>query len=197
MTARSPVTSDKDYSVPLEEGLEMLSNASVHAVSRLKDVGLSDVYQRPKVRGGKFFDGRLPSDINDMSLAGLGEQFTLMEQWFTYVSKVYKQAKAEATNTDRQVKLTRAKVRKTYRGSESEKDDDVLCDLRYCKALAVWLEAQEFYDLVTSVYDAADRDLKFISRLIELKKLEKDVGNREGNINGRGRKPVRDRLTRG
>lgn len=181
----------KDYTVELEVGLDMYESASENALSRLADLGLDAFGERPRGSDGEYFDGRLPSNVNDLSISDLSELFQHMEEHANWVSGYVMAAKAAVENTEEQLKLVKSRIRKTKSGTQAEKDNDTLCDSRFVEANAKWLEAKEYLVLLTGIAEAARRDLKLISRLVEIRRIEFDQGRRGRNLDGGSR----DRFT--
>ena len=182
-----------DYTIDLDEGLEAYNRASINAAMRIADIGLDLVPSRPKDRAGSYFDGRLPADVNSMSMHDLADLMNMMTLHADYVAGLVTIAKAEKTNTDTQVGLVKAKIRKSKSGSEKSKEDATLCDERYVAVMARWLEASETLDLLNGLHEAAKRDVRVLSRLIETKKVEIE----QGKASGRSQRGGRDRLKRG
>jgi hypothetical protein len=179
----------KDYTVPLEEGLATYDAASENAMKRLADLGLDALEERPK-RNNSYFDGRLPANVNSLSMNELGDLYALMDQHTNWLTGYVTVAKAEVQNKDEQLKLVKARIRKSKTGSKEEKEDDTICDERYVQANAAYLEAYEYHSLLDGLAEAARRDLRVISRLVETKKVEFEQGRRVTNV---GRRDTFDR----
>lgn len=179
-----------DYSVKLEDALEMYDNAAIGALEWLEEKGLADVLHRPK-KDGRYFDGRLPPDINSMGATQLGEWMGMMTIWTDYVQQLVTTSKADTINAEQKIKVVKAKIRRTATGTVADQDDIVQCDSRYVEVVADWLEVKTRLGLAEGVLEAAKRDVKTISRLIENKKLEFEQGRRVTNVT-----TGRDRMTR-
>lgn len=78
--------------------------------------------------------------------------------------------------------LVKASVRKSKMGTAQEKEDLARIDARYVELNAEYMEAKTFFELMTTLEEAARRDVKFISRIVETKKLELEMGGRGGSL---------------
>jgi hypothetical protein len=180
----------KDYTVSVEEGIKKYEDASEAALSRLADLGINATEERPCGKDGEYFDGRLPANVNDLTMRELGELFNMMDLWANWISSYAVAAKAEVSNKEEQLKLVRSRIMKSKAGTAKDKDNDTLCDERYVDANARFMEAAEYFSYLNSLEEAARRDLRVISRLIEVRKMEFEGGRRGDNI-GRDRDPYR------
>jgi len=176
----------KDYTISVEEGKERYEEASEKALDRVADLGIDPYEERPRDVGGEYFDGRLPNNANSLALRELGDLYNLMDNWTNWVASYAVAGKAEVSNKKEQLDLVYARVYKTKEGTVEDKKKDTICDERYVNANAKYLEASEYYLLLGNVESAGRRNLKVISRLIELRKTEFEAGRRGDNV-GRGR----------
>lgn len=172
----------KDYTIDVEEGRQRYSAASDRAMSRIADLGIDVLDEQPVNRDNEYFDGRLPANVNDLSAAELGDLYALMDQFSNWLTGYVTIAKAEVINKAEQLKLTKARIRKSKSGNKDEKEDDTICDTRYVEANALWLEASEYHSVLAGLLDASTRDLRVISRLVTLKEVEFEQGRRSTNI---------------
>ena len=170
-----------DYSVGLDEGAQMYEDASLKAIARLENSGLS-LPSRPLAADNSYFDGRLPANVNSFTNMELGEVYSLMCQHADYVHSLLTQAKAETLNCTEKVKLSKALIRKTKTGTAQEKDDLTISDIRYVDANTDWIEARTYCDLLEGIASAASRDVRVLSRLIETKRLDIEMNRRDGNL---------------
>ena len=183
-----------DYTIDIDEGLDHYNQASINAATRMADLGLELFPPKPKTRDGEYFDGRLPADVNSLSMHDLADLINMMTLYADFVAGLVTVSKAEKTNADTQLALVKAKIRKSKSGSEKSKEDSTVCDERYVKAMARWLEASEFLDLMNGLHESSKRGVRVLSRLIETKKIEIEQGQAQGRSQ---RGTGRDRLKRG
>jgi hypothetical protein len=176
----------KDYTIDVDEGRQKYADASNRAMGRIAKLGIDVLDDRPESAPGKYFDGRLPANVNDLSAGELGELYALMLQHTNWLTGYVTIAKAETQNTAEQLKLVKSRIRKTKTGTKDEREDDTICDSRYVEANARWLEAVEYHAVLSGLHEAASRDLRVISRLVTLKEVEFEQGRRTGNIKKRG-----------
>lgn len=176
-----------DHTVQLEDGLEMYDKSVERAIDRLAGHGLDIHSDRPKKGDGTYFDGRLPTNTSSLPARDLGDLYSLMCQYTDYVSGLKVTLQAEERNYTEQLTLVKSKVSKTKDGSDKEVVADTYCDSRYVEANARWLEAKTMSELVANVEEAAKRDLKTISRLVEVRKMEFENGGRDANISSNRR----------
>jgi hypothetical protein len=180
-------TERKDYTIELDEGLALYDRSSTNAAKRMEKLGLDVLDDRPLDPNNEYFDGRLPPNVNDLTASELGELYGLMDRYCNWLTGYETVAKAEVANRSEQLKLVRARIRKTKSGTQADKDDDTTCDVRFVEANAKWLEATEYFSLLNGLTEASRRDMKVISRLVETKKIEFEQGRRAGNVE-RGRR---------
>lgn len=179
-----------DYSIDVDEGLQLYDQASKNAIDRLANLGLVPELDRPYDRKtNSYFDGRLPSNLNDLSSRELGELLGMMTQYTDFVCTNETIAKSAVLNAETKLDLVRAKLMQTKTGSAADKTAAVQCDSRYVNVAAEWLEAKEYFELLSGLAEASRRNLRTISRAIETTKMTQENGHREQNVQ-------RDRLAR-
>jgi len=183
----------QDFTIPLTEGIEAYRAAATDAMRKLREDGLDVAPPRPRVADGSFFDGRLPSNVNSLSNTELGDIYGLMNSWTTYVSDKFIVAKAELLNADTQLDLAKARIRKSKTGTVQDKADATICDSRYVNINRAYLTASHYTAILKNIVAAAERDLKVISRLIEVKKLQFEQNRRGGSISSTPRPAPRSR----
>jgi hypothetical protein len=177
-----------DFTIPLEDGIELYEKASARALARIADLGVDIIVEdKPKNRDGSYFDGRLPANINDYTADELAELYGLTDRYANWISCYVSVARAELKNKEEQLKLVKARVRKTKLGTKDDKEDETICDARYQERNAEWVEAYEYHHLLENVEAAARRNMATISRLVETMKIGFEQGRRAGNINRRDR----------
>jgi len=172
---------DHDYSVTLEEGEQLYEDASLKAIGRIESAGLV-LPSRPFADNGEYFDGRLPPNVSSFTNSELGEIYSMMCQHADYVHSLLTQAKAETLNSQEKLKLAKSLVRKTKTGTVQAKEDLTVADARYVEANVRWIEAKTFFELLEGIAGAASRDLRFLSRLIETKRLDIEMNRRDTNL---------------
>lgn len=170
-----------DYSVSLDEGEEMYEDATLRAITRIEESGLS-LPARPVTEDNTYFEGGLPTNVASLTNMELGQIYSMMCQHSDYVHCLLTQAKAEVLNSAEKLKLAKSLIRKSKTGTVQEKDDLTIADARYVDANTKWIEAKTYSDLLQGLADAASRDLRVLSRLIETKRLDIEMNRRESNI---------------
>ena len=171
-----------DYSVVLDEGLDTLDDAEASALKRLSSTGLSGPESLPTTDDGETFDGRLPGNLSSLPASQIGMYHSLMGQYANYVSwrKILAETTVKAAR--RKLELTKAAIRKTKTGSAPERVDATITDGRYNDAVADLLEAETYFELLQNIDEQARRNVKIVSRLIEVKKMQLEQSTRDGNI---------------
>ena len=177
-----------NYDIPLDEGLALYRAAAENAMSRLYDQDkLTPTEARPMLDKATYFDGRLPPDWSGLSAREVGHLFELMCQHADFLGTKVTMAKVLKINAEERLALVKAAVRKSKRGTNEEKLDGTVVDSRYVQANAEYLEVAEYYMLLDNMLEAAGRDIKLLSRQIELRKLEMEGGRSPGNHRDRFR----------
>ncbi len=170
-------------SMPLDAGLDRYDEAEERALARVVGTGLSLRTAAPKLRGsGEYFDGRVPTNLGSVSPAEIGEYYGLMVEYTDYAEGQTVLARAEMLSAEAKLDLVRAAVRKSKVGTAQDKGDLALIDVRYVEANANYIEARTYFELISAIGDAARRDVKFVSRVIETKKMELEMGGRGGSL---------------
>ena len=173
-----------DYDIPLDEGLAKYEDASEKARERAEKYGLQ-VEREPPEYEDEIYDGRLPSDYANFNLDQLSTLLSVTTEWAGYVEGIFWQVKAEKRNLDNQLKLAKAKVRKTKSGNKEDKDDATLSDSRYVDVAVRYEECDEFLAIVEANYLAAKRDREAVSRLATMRGQQMEHSSRVGSV-GRG-----------
>lgn len=171
-----------DMSVTLEEGLALYDAAEKKALRRLDASGLQLREEPPLQQDGTYYNGRIPLNLSGMTPAAIAEYYGLQIEFTDYVESQIVLARAEMNSAAEKLDLTRAAVRRTKTGTAQQRGDLALIDVRYVQINADYNEARTYYELMLSIGEAARRDAKFISRIIETKKLELGFVGREGNM---------------
>jgi hypothetical protein len=171
-----------DYTVDLDEGLEMYDQAEERAMERLEADGLGLPERPPKGRDGSTFAGVLPNNLASLSPGEIGDFYNLMINYTDYVAGRAILAKTALNSAQEKLKLTKAKVRKAKTGAAKDKDDDTLLDMRYVESMADVIELETYFAIASANETAARRDVAFISRIIETKRMELDQGRRSENM---------------
>lgn len=173
-----------DYSVTLEEGLDIYDRAEERALKRLQSANLELRMEPPRKSNGKPYDGRVPVNLPSLTPAEIGEFYGLQVGYTDYVSGQTVLARTEMISANEKLTLVQASVRKSKFGTAQEKGDGAVIDERYVHSNAAYIEAKTYYELLSTIEEAARRDVKFISRIIETKKMEMDM-NFRGNTSQR------------
>lgn len=183
MSKRQPSITGKKVShdLSLDEGLEEYQSISEEVEDELALLGVSS-HNRPEIKPGVYFDGRLPSDIKSCSTSELVEYMGLMTTYADFINNLAIKFKSTKKNAEEQLKFTKAKVRKSKTGTVQQKDDDTICDFRYVEANRNYIKAEELYDRIQAIADAASRDVKFLSRALEGKRISFEQSRRGENV---------------
>lgn len=186
MTTRQPSNTGKKVThvLSLDEGLEEYQTISAEVDAELVGLGISPPH-RPRIDKNTYFDGRLPSDIKECSTSELVEYMGLMTTYADFINNLAIKYKAAKKNAEEQLKFTRARVRKTKQGTVQQKEDDTICDFRYIDANRNYIKAEELYDRIQAIADAASRDVKFLSRALEGKRISFEQSRRSTNVTRR------------
>lgn len=171
-----------DYTVGLDEGLNLYTAAEEDAIAALHKAGLSGPSAPPSARDGSRFTGRVPNDLASLNIVEISEIYNLMEHWANYTSWQRAVADASLVMLKEKKDFAEANIRKTKTGTAQEKRDDTIVDERYVAVNAGYIRARTYAKLVENIEEAARRDLRFISRIIETKKLEQEAGSRGERI---------------
>ena len=174
----------KDYTIGLDEGLELYDRAVETAQIRLEEKGLIIMAELPD---SEYFDGRLPSNTSSLNSRELGELLAHCTTYNEYIDTQLKLAQVALRKADKKVELTKAKIRRSKGGTAQSKEDDTLSDSRYVETNAQWLEAKTYLDLLEAMSAASAKNLKTISRLISVREQELEHGRRAGNVASRRR----------
>lgn len=165
----------------LDEGLTQYDDAEQSALDRLSSAKLSDSPMLPVMDTGNTFNGRIPANLSSRPPSDVGMYLELMTGYSNYVSWQKLLAASAMLAAKEKLALTEAAVRKTKTGSVQQRKDSTLVDMRYVEANANWIEARVYHDLLENIEEAARRDLRTISRLIETQKMSFDAGRRVTN----------------
>lgn len=174
--------SGADMSVTLEEGLDRYDEAEERALARLGSSGLELRRGAPQWENGKYFDGRVPTNLGSLPPTEIGEYYGLMVEYTDYVEGQTVLARAEMLSAEAKLELVRAAVRKVKMGTAQEKGDLALIDTRYVEANANYIEARTYFELISTIGEAARRDVKYVSRIIETKRMDLEMGGRGGRV---------------
>lgn len=183
-------------SLTIDEGMAIYNDAEANALARLDRLNLPEYTAPPRQKDGSFYTGRIPPNISSLSPGEIGTQYALHVAYTDYLTGQNILAQTEYTAASEKLELVRAAVRRSKVGTAQEKADQCAMDTRYVHANAAALEAKTYRDLVGAHLESATRDLRFISRLIETKKMEQESFTREGNLDNARRPTVRGRSFR-
>ena len=169
-------------SIGLEDGLDRYDAAEARALRSLHRTGLSLRAEPPRMSGGQAYDGRIPLNLPALSPTEIGEYYALHVSYTDYTTSQAVLARAEMLSSKEKLDLVLAAVRKSKVGTVQEKGDLTTLDIRYVEANANYIEAKTYYELLATISEGAARDIKFISRIIETKRMEMEMGFRGGSI---------------
>ncbi len=169
-------------STSLEDGLDRYDVAEERALRALHRTGLSLRSEPPLMPGGHSYDGKIPLNLPSLSPTEIGEYYALHVAYTDYTTSQAVLARAEMLSSKEKLDLVLAAVRKSKVGTVQEKGDLTTLDVRYVEANANYIEAKTYYELLATISEGAARDIKFISRIIETKRMDLDMGSRGGSI---------------
>lgn len=127
----------------------------------------------------------MPANVQDLSGGDLGELYRVFQSFFSYVAGQYVEVKNRYLESKSTFEFIRAKVRIGKEGKQQDKTDRQITDRRYVIANAKVLELQCLYELMRSVKEMMDADLKMISRNITLRDQQIKTGSRGMSINSK------------
>lgn len=168
--------------LPLDECLDSYDAAELEALDMLAAKGLSGPDKPPVKQDGTSYDGRIPHNVGSRPPAEIGMWMELQTGYANYVSWQRQIAEATILTTKEKLSVTEAAVRRTKTGSVQSRKDATLVDHRYVEANTNWMRAKTYYMLLENLEQAARRDLKSLSRLVETKKMEMESGRRLSNM---------------
>jgi len=177
---KKAASSGYDYDIGIEEGIAQYREASEKAKTRASRKGLLVDREIPLYEGDEYC-GRLPANYADFDLNDLSKLLAVTTEWAGYVEGLHLQAKAEKGNLEKQLKLAKAKVRKSKVGSKDEKEDASICDTRYVDVSVGLEEVQEYVAIVEANYLAAKRDREAVSRIATMRGQQMEHGARVNN----------------
>ncbi len=169
--------------MPLEEVLDRYDQAEERALRKFGQTGLDLRAEPPKHESGRFYNGRIPTNLPSMKPSEIGEYYALQVGYTDYATGQVVLARTEMLSAKEKLDTVLSAVRKSKLGTAQEKADLAVLDVRYVEANANYIEAKAYFELLSTVAEAAARDAKFISRIIETKRMEMEMGFRGGSIN--------------
>lgn len=186
MSIRQPSLTGKKvtHTLSLDDGLTEYQTITDEVDSELSQIGVH-APSRPMISKGQYFDGRLPSDIKNCSINELVEYMALMTTYADFINNLAIKYKAAKKNAAEQLRFVQARVRKTKQGTVQAKEDDTICDFRYIDANRNYIKAEEMYERIQAVAEAASRDVKFLSRALEGKRISFEQSRRSTNVTRR------------
>lgn len=176
-----------DMSISLEEGLDKYRDAEDRALARLMEDGLDGPLEPPKLKDGKIFDGRMPSDLSKRGIGEITYWYEMVEAYANYISFQAVLAEVATKNAETKREFAEAAIRKSKNGTVQQKRDAAIIDERYVEVMADYIEASTYHKVVLNLEAAARRDLRYISRLIETKKIELESGRRSDSLGREGK----------
>jgi hypothetical protein len=180
--ARGDRDADDLMSMTLEEGLDRYDMAEARALQKFDTTGLELRSAPPAMSNGKNYDGRVPRNLPSLKPSEIGEYYGLQVAFTDYATGQVVLARAEMLSGKEKLDMVLAAVRKSKVGTAQEKADLACLDIRYVEANANYIEAKTYFELLSTIAEAAARDAKFISRIIETKRMEMEMGFRGGAV---------------
>lgn len=161
---------------------------SEEAFQDLIDRGLK-LPERPDSRESEFVgdDGGIimPSNLVDLSDEDLGELYGVLEQYYAYAAGQLALVKNSFKESDKQHRFIAAKVRLGKDGTEKGKDAKKLIDRRFVISEAEAFKQECLHNLIAKVVEAAEADLKFVSRSISIRDQRLKSAGRAASIGAR------------
>ena len=193
-----------DFRCSEAEGVEAYTFA--HKVTeKLESIGLGVNPPRPTLekehevifagmKAGQYFDGRLPTVIRKLSLDQISSLFTLYSNWYHYLTLMTRKIATERSEAIRLKEFYWSHLRQAKKAQASKQrekitdqsaSDETRGDSRFVEASAKYEVANCTYEILMAMCDAAEQDMKVISRevtiqqnLWEQKKLGNNFGGR-------------------
>jgi len=137
-----------DYTMPLDEALARYARATDNVMSRLLD---RDEILPPETRARNpdqsYFDGHLPPGWSSLPARELGNLFELMTMHADFIGTKLTYAKAEKANADERLKLVRAHIRRSKRGTNDANDGRL--DQAYRFGVVVELDELDAVEIIS------------------------------------------------
>lgn len=201
MTQRTPSTGRTSGGLNIPEGVG-LSTGEVHQIlSRFAT--LEDVEKNLANMGFPSERPRPKFDLPDITVETLtrftndqySEIYSQLLAWFNYLVPIHADVKAGLLQAQNQLDLVEASVKKRLTDVNKNKNKgegklsaeevrtEVLVDPTYQAALLEVQTRKQMLLKLDAYWEIADRSLRVVSRQIEIKKIEFDSSNRDGNNN--------------
>jgi hypothetical protein len=185
------------------EGLNAYTFAD-RVKKRAHDLGLSGYADRPQLtedhagifhdmHPGDYYNGRLPVVIRRLGLDQISALHSLTKGWFGYLTFQTSMVAAERAEALKQKEFLWSHVRKQYKyyedptdgktkkRSDQQMSDHARADWRFVKANAQYTEVNTLHDILKASLEAADQDMKMVSReitIIQTKMMQDTQGGR-------------------
>jgi hypothetical protein len=173
----------------IPEGEEAYSVAD-EAMGELTRRGIK-LPARPTRDRGQFVDDDgvpvMPTNLQDLSDREIGELYVVVQEYYAYVAGQVADTRNRHNEATRKFKFIASKVRLAKDGKQKDKDDKKMADRRYVIADSEAFRLECTYNLLAKVEEAAEADLKLISRNISLREQRLKVGGRGSSIGSRRR----------
>jgi hypothetical protein len=176
---------DITYEMSLDEMKALHTHHSDRAGERFMKLGLVDPI-RPVDDDGTYYDGQLPSNLNSLSNAALGDVHEKHIAFMAWLEDKLTSQRCVERNAKELVKDVKSKVRLSHTGTVAAKEDKTQVDQRYQMVKAAHQEELELLERIESRFSSANKQQKLISRLITQKGIEVDMNRRDVNIRRKG-----------
>lgn len=171
-----------------QEGEDAYTGIAATAYQEMLDRGIK-LSARPNRPPSEFVDNDgfpiMPENIQDLRNQQVGELYAIHQEFYNYVVGQYADALNRLGEATHHFEFVAAKVRLVKEGKQKDKDDWKKLDRRFVMADAKAFEAKCFCNLLAKSVEAAEANLKTISRNITLLESGKKAGTRAAAINAR------------
>ncbi|MFW9801024.1 MAG: hypothetical protein ACFFFC_00105 [Candidatus Thorarchaeota archaeon] len=171
------------------DDIENAYRVTDNAVEKLHNCGIV-LPERPTISDSRFIndDGFpvTPSNLMDLDNNELGELYSIVDAWKTYIAGQVAEATVRHEEILKQAELVSAKVRLQKSGlKQADKTAAVITDTRYISAQQEVMESTAFLTLLKNAETNMETKRKTISRIISLRDQEVRSGSRLNGIGAR------------
>jgi hypothetical protein len=155
---------------------DVASSARIDLAKRGLHVPDDPDTDRPKLRNGTLYDGRIPTDLDQLPNDDVVELLAVHAQWVAYVNGSLSDAQAKRSAVVKKEKAIKASI-VAERGKDKVDADrryvEVSSELAYWDAMLCYLEG---------IKSTASNDYKTISRTVTVRGQDHDMHTRHNNI---------------